>query len=925
MLTNACSLRNKITEVTDLMSSHRPDVFGITETWLSDNILDSEVKIPCYTAVRADRVGGRAGGGCLLYIREGIKFTTLSLPENTFDCLDVVAVKIFIDRAPVIVVLVYRSPESTVEADLFLMGLLSNIENVNKLIFGDFNAPHINWELGSCPSAPSFDSLLLNYAEENFLRQIVSNPTRYRNMQLPSRLDLALVKFDQNYTEPVRLAPIGRSDHVVVSFRLLDFNVPRSDLRRVRKMYSRTDKITLNERARNLNWPTGSESVDDQWELIKNHIKELEAEFIPIKTFKPNNNQPWFNAGAKRRIRNRNLLWNTYISNRTAENYQRYKAARNNTHSYIRSKKADYEDRLVRNIKHDKKKYFAYIRSHRKNCDHIGSLKNSNGTLTASDVEAAGLLAKQFGSVFKQDNLNDAPPFALRTLQIMDDIIVTEEEVRSHLSKLKPSKSPGPDEIHPAMIKLLNDSLVPSITSLFNKSLSTGRIPGDWKLATITPLPKKGNKQEPANYRPVSLTSVLCKVLETIVRNRILTFLEREKLLNLTQHGFSSGRSCLTNLLTFMENLSKRIDEGDEIEAVYLDLSKAFDTVNHRLLLRKLESYGFSASTVTWVAGFLQERSLKVRVRNALSESISISSGVPQGSVLGPLLFLIYVNDLPDNIRSNCLLFADDIKIFGSTYEHDTIQTDLNAVSEWVMNWDLSINPLKSQHLSSPTIPPLSLSTGNNLVLIPKTTSVIDLGVQFNDNLTPSNQCFRAASKARSELFLLRRRFTNMSCKNFTILYSTFVRPHLEYCVQVWSPYLVGDVNHLERVQRQATRMVRSIRHLPYEQRLARLNLFSLRRRRLRGDLIETFKIVKQISRVDPNYFFTRSRTSQLRGHNFKLYKPRFRTRGRQFSFSNRVITPWNSLPAYVVNANNVKEFKNRLDRCWSVTFPEVP
>ena len=221
-------------------------------------------------------------------------------------------------------------------------------------------------------------------------------------------------------------------------------------------------------------------------------------------------------------------------------------------------------------------------------------------------------------------------------------------------------------------------------------------------------------------------------------------------------------------------------------------------------------------------------------------------------------------------------------------------------------------------------VPSLSLPTNGGSVVLPKPTSVIDLGVKINVDLTPSEQCYRAASRARSELFLLSRRFVNITSRNFVVLYNTFVRPHLEYCVRAWAPYLQRDMNHLERVQRQATRMVRSLRHLPYEERLARLNMFSLRRRRLRGDLIETFKIIKNIEKVDPQYFLQRSHTMELRGHNFELYKTRFRTRGRQYTFSERVINPWNSLSAFVVNANSIVEFKNRLDKGWASTFPNI-
>jgi hypothetical protein len=384
------------------------------------------------------------------------------------------------------------------------------------------------------------------------------------------------------------------------------------------------------------------------------------------------------------------------------------------------------------------------------------------------------------------------------------------------------------------------------------------------------------------------------------------------------------GRSCLTNLLTTVETMSKKLDRGENVEACFLDLSKAFDTVNHRYLIHKLEAYGVADNAMGWIRSFLCERTMQVRVRDAVSNPAPVTSGVPQGSVLGPLLFLIFINDMPEGMANDCLLFADDIKIISSVERHQSLQEDLDKVCHWAKSWDLSINHLKSQHLSSDEVSHLSIQNGDTtLSFLPKCSSASDLGVLTNATLLPSEQCFQAAKRARREFYTIRRCFSKLTVKNFPILFGTFVRPHLEYGVQAWSPYLSRDINHLENVQRQATRCVRGLRHLTYEARLTRMKLFSMRRRRLRGDLIEAFKIIKQIDKVDSEYFFQRSHTGNLRGNPYKLYKPRVLTRNRLFSFSIRVISPWNKLPAEVVTAKDVTQFKNMLDKCWSQLFPD--
>ena len=390
------------------------------------------------------------------------------------------------------------------------------------------------------------------------------------------------------------------------------------------------------------------------------------------------------------------------------------------------------------------------------------------------------------------------------------------------------------------------------------------------------------------------------------------------------QHGFLRGRSCLTNLLATVETMSRKLDRGEHVEACFLDLSKAFDTVNHRFLINKLNAYGVADNAVSWIRSFLGDRTMQVRVHDSLSTPSAVYSGVPQGSVLGPLLFLIFINDLPDYVENECLLFADDIKLIGSAENHLSLQRDIDNVGDWVRTWDLSVNASKSQHLTNQD-QPLSIATdNNNRSDIPKCHSASDLGILTNASLLPSEQCFKAAKRARREFYTMRRCFSKLTVNNFPMIYKTFVRPHLEYAVQAWAPYLVRDIKHIEDVQRQATRFVRGIRHLTYEDRLRTLNLFSMKRRRLRGDLIETFKIIKQIDKVDPEFFFQSSLTPSLRGHPYKLFKPRVLTRNRLHSFSVRVVEAWNKLPCNVVTADSVTTFKQRLDKCWMRIFPGI-
>ena len=231
------------------------------------------------------------------------------------------------------------------------------------------------------------------------------------------------------------------------------------------------------------------------------------------------------------------------------------------------------------------------------------------------------------------------------------------------LRRRKPNKSPGPDNIHPRLLKELADVLALPISLLFQKSLESKQLPQDWKSANVTPIFKKGNKGDSKNYRPVSLTSIICKMMENLVRKQLLDNLMMNDLILVHQHGFVVGRSCITNLLEVLDQWTQILDDGGTVDAIYLDFMKAFDTLPHHRLLLKLESYGVRGNVLAWLESFLSGRQQRVVVRSKQSKWGKILSGVPQGSVLGLCLFLLFVNDLPKVVNSNISMFADDTKL----------------------------------------------------------------------------------------------------------------------------------------------------------------------------------------------------------------------------------------------------------------------
>ena len=510
--------------------------------------------------------------------------------------------------------------------------------------------------------------------------------------------------------------------------------------------------------------------------------------------------------------------------------------------------------------------------------------------------------------------------------KFLDSFVITREMVQEKIQGLNPGKTPGPDGWHPVFLKNVSDLITTPLSMLFQKSLCEGIVPSQWLMASVTAIHKKGQKNLFQNYRPVSITSLICKLMESIVRDKIVTHMESNNQFSQHQHGFVPLRNCVTNLLLCMEQWTKMIDDGLPIDIIYTDFEKAFDRVPHQRLLRKIKNMGITGMIHSWISAFLTGRIQRVRVERELSSWAQVKSGIPQGSVIGPILFVIFINDMPDIVNSMCQLFADDAKIFrsvSSNNDNKKLQDDLDRLTEWSMEWQLPFNvdKCKSLHIGRNNRKHIYEMDGKKLEQVKDEK---DLGVLIDNELKFHKQTATAIKRANSVLGIIKKSFTLLDVSTLPLLYKSLVRPHLEYANVIWGPYYKEDIKAIERVQRRATKLVSQYKDMPYEDRLRALNIPSLAHRRHRGDMILTYKLMTGISNISKDDFF---KTTNLitRGHQHKIFKQHASKFPRINTFSSRIVTDWNKLPSKIVQATSINLFKNQLDKHWCNVMYDTP
>ena len=560
-------------------------------------------------------------------------------------------------------------------------------------------------------------------------------------------------------------------------------------------------------------------AVDTFSSVLRMHIDQFVSKVK--KCF--SNRLPWQTMELRHLKTQKRAAFKIFSKGRSVSLREYYLKINNRYQRLSRSCFASYQRRMQRELKSNPKKFWKFVDENRKESGLPSAMHLANEEAESTE-EICHLFAKKFASVFSNEPIsvvevqtaaNNVPRCdrSLASIDIDEDVIV------AAATKLKRSSSPGPDGIPSTMLKRCSSELSAPLLHLFRLSLASGKFPCAWKQAYMFPVHKKGDRTNIDNYRGISALCAVSKLFELVVIDPIFAHCRQE--LSSDQHGFYPKRSTATNLLCFTEFVINSFDNRSQTDAVYTDLSAAFDKINHSIAIAKLEMLGFSGSLLTWFRSYLSGRSLRVKIEDALSDSIDATSGIAQGSHLGPLVFLFYFNDVNFTLVGPHLAYADDLKLFAeinSPGDAEALQRELDMFAGWCEVNRMVLNPGKCQVItfSRKHIPiPFNYHLGNSLVQ--RVDHVKDLGVILDSKLTFKQHISFITAKASRQLGLvirMTRHFTDIYC--LKTLYCSLVRSSLEYCSTIWTPHYNNAVYRLESIQRRFVRY--ALRLLPWRQ-----------------------------------------------------------------------------------------------------------
>ena len=555
----------------------------------------------------------------------------------------------------------------------------------------------------------------------------------------------------------------------------------------------------------------------------------------------------------------------------------------------------------------------------------------------------ADILQNQYSSVFSDPNnpKKKSPNLKLNIEDIISDIAFTCDDVVNAINEISENSACGDNDIPALILKKCKDSISYPILLIWQASISSGHVPKIFKKQIITPVHKKSSKAEPANYRPIALTSHVIKIFERIIRKQLVDHLERNNLICSNQHGFRKHRSCLTQLLSHIDLILQNLQNGMDTDVIYLDYAKAFDKVDHQILLQKLYSYGVRGKLLMWINSYLTNREQTVVINGEHSEPAKVISGVPQGTVLGPVMFIMYLNDLTSCIKHSVISsFADDTRLKKSIAKvNDThlLQEDLDSAISWSERNNMQLHQSKFELISHSTGQSNLLSelpfstqhsdyvTADGSVISPQ-CKVRDLGVTISEDLSWSPHINNITNEGKKIVSWTLSVFKDRSAETMLPLYTSFVRSRLEYNSPLWSPSKIEDIMKLESLQRTFTSRISEVRHLSYWDRLRSLNLMSLQRRRERYTLIHIFKIINNLA---PNDLSMKFYETPRRGLCCKIpplvkqCKLKHQTMLDE-SFTVFGARLWNLLPPKIKSKRTLDSFKAALTK-FIMTVPDNP
>ena len=803
------------------------DILTISESWLDCSVLPHEIEIPGYTVIRKDR--NRQGGGAMQYISNNLEYK--ERPDLNHERVEAIWMELqAIDNdTKYLICSYYRSPEKGVNYFNDTIDMINKASNEKKeiIICGDFNWDYKLDENLSTHKVKQLEDIFV-------LQQLIQTPTRTESGD--KIIDLILTSTPQNHIY-TNVLPIGCSDHympytiVKIQKLLKDHNYASirsyknfqvDDFLHDLELQSRIRQRNAEEEFSVNNLVNKSQEdirkqLEHSWKLWREDFLKISNKHAPIKTVRMRQNMRfWITPEIAKLINKRDKMKSTAAATKHQNDWNEYRRLRNKVKRMIDKEKKDHYQTLL-NTKQSNTNFWKEMTKLIPKKINMASIPKSL-TLDELNTFFSEVGSKNIAEVASRKKTPGVPWKGPESIHNFEIEMIDEEDILNNLEKLKLKTNSDILGFDCKLLRISRDLIYKDLTKFINLSIMSDSVPSDWKIARVTPVYKgTGSRDDPSNYRPISVVCHIAKIFEKVIAHQFISYLTTNKLITSDQSAYLYGRSTQTSLHRVIDNILQSMDDGEITAACFIDIAKCFDSIDHTFLLEKLKKHGIRKN-INWFRSYLSGRQQRVIHNGKLSEPKLVKSGVPQGSVLGPFLFILFANDISNftgNGQINC--YADDALIYVSGANikevEEKLQNCINEVEYWYTENKLKVNINKTEVMIFGTAQKMARITDDICIKFgDKQLKVVKhfkyLGVQLDGGLSWSDHCQSILSKAGYKLHLMRRLNKILPKKTMVQIYKTYMMPILEYAATVWGYMSEENSNSIQRIINLCARII---------------------------------------------------------------------------------------------------------------------